>query len=79
MLAGGRDIVLGSLPFLFRDQRPALRHAVAAGAATDALDAVGLGVMALRRRELGRAGVVGAASGGAAAIAGAWAARRLSG
>jgi hypothetical protein len=70
MLAGGRDIVLGALPFLFRDQQRALRHAVAAGAAVDAIDAAGLGLMALRRSELGRAGAVGAVSGGAAAIAG---------
>jgi hypothetical protein len=78
MLAGGRDIVLGALPFLFRDQRQALRHAAAAGAAVDAIDAVGLSLMATRRPELGRAGFVGALSGGAAALGGAWAARRLS-
>lgn len=76
-LAGGRDVVLGALPFLVRDEPAALRSAATAAAVVDALDAASLSLMALRSDELGRAGVVGALSGGTAALAGVWAARKI--
>lgn len=76
-LAGGRDVVLGTLPFLVRHEPVALRRTAAAAAVVDAIDAASLGLMATRSDELGRAGIIGALSGGAAAATGAWAARRL--
>jgi hypothetical protein len=77
-VAGGRDIALGLLALAAHDDRKALRIAALAAAAVDAADAVTFGVAAkdpLARR----AGIGGALSGSAAAIAGAWAWRRLGG
>ncbi len=77
-IAGGRDIALGLLALAAHDDRKALRIAGLAAAAVDAADAVTFGVAAkdpLARR----AGIGGAVSGSAAAIAGAWAWRRLGG
>jgi len=75
-LAGSRDVALGLLPFLVRDEPAALRAVVIAAAAVDAADALAFAAAA-RRPGLVRAGVSGALSGGAAALAGAWAASRL--
>lgn len=75
-LVGSRDVAVGLLTLAARDDLRALRIATAVSAAIDAADAVTLG-LAGRNPEAGRAGVVGAASGGAAALAGLWAWRRL--
>jgi hypothetical protein len=77
-IAGGRDIALGLLALAARDDRKALRIAALAGAAVDASDAVTFGAAA-RDPAARRAGVGGVVSGSAAAIAGAWAWRRLGG
>jgi len=75
-LAGGRDLALGLMTLAARDDREALRAAVLAGAVLDTADAVSLG-LAARDGETRLAGFGGVASGGAAALAGAWAWRRL--
>lgn len=75
-IAGGRDIALGLLALAARDDRKALRIAALAGAAVDASDAVTFGVAA-KDPVARRAGIGGVVSGGAAALAGAWAWRRL--
>jgi hypothetical protein len=77
-IAGGRDIALGLLALAARDDRKALRIAALAGAAVDASDAVTFCVAA-RDPLARRAGIAGVLSGSAAAIAGAWAWRRLGG
>ncbi len=77
-IVGGRDIALGLLAMAARDNTVALRSAALAGAAVDAADAIVFGLGA-REPETRRAGVSGALSGVAAAIAGAWAWRRLGG
>jgi hypothetical protein len=77
-IAGGRDIALGLLALAARDDRRALRIAALAGVAVDASDAVTFGVAA-RDPAARRAGIGGVVSGSAAAIAGAWAWRRLGG
>ncbi|HEX3737904.1 MAG TPA: DUF4267 domain-containing protein [Solirubrobacterales bacterium] len=76
-IAGGRDIALGLLTFAARDDRAALREAAAAAAAVDLGDAVCFAI-AGRDPAAGRAAVQGILSGGAAALIGAWAVRRLS-
>jgi hypothetical protein len=76
-IAGGRDIALGLLTFAARDDRVALREVTAVAAAVDLGDAIVFGV-AGRDPAAGRAAVQGILSGGAAAIVGAWALRRLS-
>jgi Domain of unknown function (DUF4267) len=76
-LAGGRDLALGTLVLLAREDRPALRTAALAGAAVDAVDALTLGLAYRRSESIGPAGAIGALSGGAAAAVGLWAARRL--
>ncbi|MFN8160308.1 MAG: hypothetical protein U0R52_04590 [Solirubrobacterales bacterium] len=76
-LAGSRDIALGGLTVAARDDREALRAAAIAGIAVDAADSVSLGAAAARGEAIGRAGVVGAISGAAAALAGAWAVGRI--
>lgn len=76
-IAGGRDIALGLLTFAVRDDRAALRDASAAAAAVDLGDAISFAI-AGRDPAAGRAAVQGILSGGAAAIVGAWAVRRLS-
>jgi len=75
-LAGGRDLALGLLTLAARDDREALRTLVLAAAVLDAADAFSLGLSA-RDGETRLAGLGGVVSGGAAALAGAWAARRL--
>jgi hypothetical protein len=75
-LGGGRDIAIGALTLASRDDRQALRTALLISSACDLTDAVALGVSA-RHPETRRAGVGGVLAGGAAAIAGFWAYRRL--
>jgi hypothetical protein len=75
-LAGGRDLALGLMTLAARDDAAALRTIVLGGAALDAADALALGIAA-RDPETRLAGLGGVASGGGAALAGAWAWRRL--
>jgi hypothetical protein len=75
-IVGERDIALGLLAIVARDEPAALRATATAGVAVDAADAIALGAAA-RNDGLGAAGFIGALSGGAAAIAGVWAVRRL--
>jgi len=75
-LAGGRDLALGLLTLAMRDDREGLRTVVLAAAVLDAADAVSLGLVA-RDGDVRLAGLGGVVSGGAAALAGAWAWRRL--
>jgi hypothetical protein len=76
-IAGGRDVALGLLTFAARDDRAALRDATATAAAVDLGDAICFAI-AGRDPAAGRAAVQGILSGGAAALVGAWALRRLS-
>lgn len=76
-LAGGRDLALGALTLAARNDTAALRALTLAGASLDAADALTLGLAGQKRSELRRAGIGGVASGGSAALAGAWAWRRL--
>ncbi len=76
-IAGGRDIALGLLTIAVRGDRAALRDASAAAGAVDLGDAIAFAV-AGRDPAAGRAAVQGILSGGAAALVGAWAVRRLS-
>jgi hypothetical protein len=75
-LAGGRDLALGLFTLAVRDDVEMLRTVALAAAVLDAADAVSLG-LAAREPDARRAGLGGIASGGAAAIAGVWAWRRL--
>jgi hypothetical protein len=75
-IGGGRDIALGALTLAARDDREALRTTLLISSACDLADALALGVSA-RRPETRQAGLGGVASGGAAALAGLWAWRRL--
>jgi hypothetical protein len=75
-LGGGRDIAIGALTLAARDDRAALRRTLLLSSACDLADAVALGVSA-RRPETRAAGIGGVLSGGAAALAGLWTARRL--
>lgn len=75
-LAGGRDLALGLLTLAVRHNPAALRTVTLAGAVLDAADAAALGLSA-REPDSRRAGLGGLASGGGAALAGAWAWRRL--
>ncbi|HMI81200.1 MAG TPA: hypothetical protein VK480_05375 [Solirubrobacterales bacterium] len=75
-LGGGRDIALGALTLAARDDRDRLRTLLLVSSACDVTDAVALGVSA-RRPETRKAGLGGVLSGGAAALAGLWAWRRL--
>jgi hypothetical protein len=75
-IAGGRDIALGLLVVAARDDRAALREATAAATAVDLGDAICFAI-AGRDPAAGRAAVQGILSGGAAALVGAWAVRRL--
>ena len=75
-IGGGRDIALGLLTFAARDDRAALREATATAAAVDLGDAISFAI-AGRDPAAGRAAVQGILSGGAAALVGAWATRRL--
>jgi hypothetical protein len=76
-LAGGRDLALAALTFAARRDRSALRAVMLASLAVDATDAVSLGIAGSKHRELRVAGIGGVLSGGGAALAGAWAWRRL--
>lgn len=76
-LGGGRDIAIGALTLAARDDRDALRATLLLSSACDLADAIALGVSA-RRPQTRAAGIGGVISGGAAALAGLWAARRLS-
>jgi hypothetical protein len=75
-LAGGRDIALGALTLAAHDDAEQLRTLLLVSSACDVADAVGLGLSAAHP-ETRRAGIGGIVSGGAAAIAGLWAWRRL--
>jgi hypothetical protein len=75
-IAGSRDIALGLLTIAARDDRARLREATAAAAAVDLGDAIAF-TIAGRDPAAGRAAIQGILSGGAAALVGAWAARRL--
>lgn len=75
-LAGSRDVALGLLPFVLRGDRQALRAAAILAAAVDAGDALAFAA-AIRQPGMGRAGLSGALSGGASALAGTWAASKL--
>lgn len=76
-LAGARDLTLGALTLAARDDAATLRTLTLTAAALDAADAVAFG-LAARKPRLRLAGLGGVISGGGAAIAGAWAWRRLS-
>ena len=75
---GARDLAMGSLTLAMRDDPVALRHVILASSLLDAADAVGFGA-ATGDPATRRPGVVGVLSGGAAAVAGFWAWRRLGG
>lgn len=77
-LAGGRDLALGLLTLASRKDAAALRTVTLAAAVLDGADAFSLG-LAARDGDSRRAGLGGVVSGGAAAIAGIWAWRRLGG
>lgn len=76
-LAGGRDLALGVLTLTARDDTTALRALTLAGASLDAADALTLGLSGQKDNQLRLAGIGGVVSGGGAALAGAWAWRRL--
>lgn len=75
-LGGGRDIAIGALTLAARDNRAALRTAILISSACDVADAVALGASA-PNPQTRKAGIGGILSGGAAAVAGLWAWRRL--
>lgn len=75
-LGGGRDIAIGAMTLAARNNPEALRTAILVSSACDLADAVALGASA-RRPETRAAGIGGILSGGAAAVAGFWAARRM--
>jgi hypothetical protein len=75
-MAGGRDLALGLLTVAAHDDAANLRTVALATAAVDAADAVAFG-FAARDPDARQAGVGGAVLGSAAALAGAWAWRRL--
>lgn len=75
-LAGGRDLALGAVTLALRDDPAALRAAALAGAVLDGADALTF-ILTTGDPETRRAGLGGLLSGGAAAIAGLWAWRRL--
>ena len=75
-LAGGRDLALGALTLAARDDTRTLRTLMLVSGACDLADAVTLGAGA-GNPETRKAGINGIASGGAAALAGFWAWRRL--
>jgi hypothetical protein len=76
-LAGGRDLALGALTVLARNDPTALRTTALAATGVDAVDAVSLGLAAARGEEMSPAVALGAVSGAAAAALGIWAARRI--
>ena len=75
-LGGGRDLAIGALTLAARGDREALRTMLLVSSACDVTDALALGV-SVRHPETRKAGIGGIVSGGAAAVAGLWAWRRL--
>lgn len=75
-LAGGRDLAMGAVTLALRDDPAALRAAALAAAVLDAADALTF-ILAAGNPETRRAGLGGVLSGGAAAVTGLWAWRRL--
>jgi hypothetical protein len=75
-LAGGRDLALGLLTLAARDDLAALRTLTLTAAVLDAADAASLS-LAARDGDTRLAALGGVVSGAGAAIAGAWAWRRL--
>ncbi len=75
-LGGGRDIAIGALTLAARADPQALRTMLLVSSACDVTDAIALGISA-RNPETRTAGLGGVISGGAAAVAGLWAWRRL--
>lgn len=74
---GARDMGVGWLTMAVRDDPAALRSVVLVSSVLDLADAVAFGIAA-GSPETRRPGIVGVFSGGAAALAGLWAWRRLS-
>jgi hypothetical protein len=75
-LAGGRDLALGAVTLLMRNDPAAFRSLILAAAALDAADGLTLG-RSVANPKTRRAGIGGIVSGGGAALAGFWAWRRL--
>jgi hypothetical protein len=75
-VAGGRDLALGLLTFAVRDDREALRTVALAAALLDAADAAAFSFAAVEP-ETRTGGALGVLVGGAAALLGFWAFRRL--
>ncbi len=76
-VAGGRDLALGLLTLAARDDREVLRTVALAAALCDAADAAAFSFAAVEP-ETRSGGVIGILAGGAAAVLGLWAYRRLS-
>jgi Domain of unknown function (DUF4267) len=76
-LAGSRDIALGTLALLSRADRRGLRAVALAGVGVDGVDAMVLGMAAMRGEEIGAGVALGTISAAAATAAGLWAAARL--
>jgi glutamyl-tRNA reductase len=75
-LAGARDLTLGAMTLAAHDDAARLRALTLTAAALDTADAVAFG-LAARTPALRLAGLGGVVAGGGAAVAGAWAWRRL--
>ena len=75
-LAGGRDLALGVMTLAARDDAALLRTLTLAAAILDAADAFSFG-LAAREGDTRLAALGGVASASGAAVAGAWAWRRL--
>jgi hypothetical protein len=73
---GARDIAVGWLTLAVRNDPQALRSVILASSCLDLADALAFG-LAAADPQTRRPGIVGVLSGGAAAIAGLWAWRRL--
>jgi hypothetical protein len=76
-LAGARDVALGLLTLAVREDRETLRTVALAAAFLDAADAAAFSFAAVEP-ETRRGGAIGVLSGGASALIGFWAWRRLS-
>jgi hypothetical protein len=76
-LLGARDIGVGALTLAVRNDPNALRNVVLASSCLDLADAVAFAT-ATANPDTRRGGLTGVAFGGAAAVAGFWAYRRLS-
>ncbi|MDQ3725555.1 MAG: DUF4267 domain-containing protein [Actinomycetota bacterium] len=74
---GGRDIAMGTLTLAVRHDPATLRAVVLASSLLDLADSVAFATAAANP-ETRRPGIIGVFSGGAAALAGLWAWRRLS-